>query len=54
MNDEQKARVRLVEENVLDVQTGKVDVVGAFNFSYFIFDTRDLLREYFKKAHAAL
>jgi SAM-dependent methyltransferase len=49
-----RARVRLVESDVLTVETPKVDVLTAFNFSYFIFDTRDALRDYFKKARAAL
>jgi SAM-dependent methyltransferase len=49
-----RARVRLVESDVLTVETPKVDVLTAFNFSYFIFDSRDALRDYFKKARAAL
>jgi hypothetical protein len=44
----------LVESNVLTVDTPKVDILTAFNFSYFIFDTRDALREYFQKAREAL
>jgi SAM-dependent methyltransferase len=49
-----RTRVRLIESDVLTVETPKVDILTAFNFSYFIFDTRDALREYFKKARAAL
>ena len=49
-----RARVRLVESDVLTVETPKVDVLTAFNFSYFIFNTRDALREYFQKAREAL
>ena len=49
-----RARVRLVESNVLTVDTPKVDILTAFNFSFFIFDTRDALREYFQKAREAL
>jgi predicted RNA methylase len=50
----QRARVRLVEANVLDVRTPKVDAVCAFNFSYWIFKDREILRQYFRQAHAAL
>ena len=49
-----RARVRLIESDVLVVDTPKVDILTAFNFSYFIFDTRDSLREYFQKAREAL
>jgi len=49
-----QARVRLIESDVLTVDTPDVDILAAFNFSYFIFDTRDALRSYFQKAHAAL
>lgn len=50
----QKARVQLIEENVLSVQTGKVDVVGAFNFSYFIFQQRELMKQYFRSIYDSL
>jgi len=49
-----RARVRLIESDVLVVDTPKVDILTAFNFSYFIFNTRDSLREYFQKAREAL
>jgi SAM-dependent methyltransferase len=51
---EDQARVSLIESDVMTVETPKVDLLAAFNFSFFIFDTRDLLRAYFKEAHAAL
>ena len=51
---EDQARVSLLESNVLTVETPDVDVLVAFNFSYFIFNTRDSLRGYFEKAYAAL
>ena len=34
--------------------TPPADVLAAFNFSYFIFDTRDKLRAYFERAYAVL
>ena len=47
-------RVKLFNENVLTVQTDKPDIILAMNFSYFIFEQRDLLRSYFKAAREAL
>ncbi len=49
-----RERVSLVQANVLDVVSPKVDVVGAFNFSYLVFKKRTELVAYFKKAHASL
>ncbi|MEQ9563251.1 MAG: class I SAM-dependent methyltransferase [Woeseiaceae bacterium] len=49
-----QARVQLLESDVMTVETPAVDLLVAFNFSYFIFDTRDRLREYFRRAYAAL
>ena len=49
-----QARVQLIESDVMEVETAPVDIAVAFNFSYFIFDTRDKLRSYFQRAHAAL
>lgn len=47
-------RVTLVLANVLDVVAPKVDVVGAFNFSYLIFKQRAQLIAYFKSAYESL
>lgn len=49
-----RARVRLVEGNVMTAETPQVDILSAFNFSYYIFFTRDELRAYFAKAREAL
>ena len=54
LRPEQAARIKLIEGNVLDVGGRPVDVTVAFNFSYFIFDTRPALRRYFEKARATL
>lgn len=54
LNREQAGRVTLVRDNVLTVETEKVDSVLAMNFSYYLFKTRSELREYFTRAHAAL
>ena len=47
-------RIKLVNDNVLHADTAPADIIGAFNFSYFIFRTRDALREYFEAAHRSL
>ena len=49
-----QARVSLIESDVLTVETPPVDVLVAFNFSYFIFDTRAKMLDYFRRARAAL
>ncbi len=54
LSAEQQARLRLVEANVLDADTGIVDAVGAFNFSYWIFQTRPLMLQYFRKIRETL
>lgn len=50
---EDRARVSLMESDVMTVDTPKVDLLAAFNFSYFIFNTRDSLRAYFQRAFEA-
>jgi len=47
-------RVSLIESDVMTAETPAADLLAAFNFSYFIFKTRDELRAYFKRAHDAL
>lgn len=47
-------RVQLIQGNVLDVITPRVDIVAAQNFSFCVFKTRDTLREYFAAARRAL
>jgi SAM-dependent methyltransferase len=49
-----RARVRLLNDDVRTVKTERVDMVGAFNFSYFCFKTRDEMRGYFARVHSAL
>ena len=53
LDTEDQARVSLIESDVMTVETPKVDLLAAFNFSFFIFDTRESLRAYFKKAFDA-
>ncbi|MFH1419088.1 MAG: class I SAM-dependent methyltransferase [Planctomycetota bacterium] len=47
-------RVHIIHDNVLNVTKPKVHVVGAFNFSYFIFKTFPELVAYFRTVKASL
>ena len=49
-----RARVKLLNDDVRHVVTEPVDIVGAFNFSYFCFKTREEMRGYFNRVHGAL
>ncbi|MEZ5564365.1 MAG: class I SAM-dependent methyltransferase [Gammaproteobacteria bacterium] len=50
----QRERVQLVTGDVSRVRTDKVDAIGAFNFSYWVFKTRESMLKYFRQAHRAL
>ncbi len=50
----QAERLALIQGDVLEVRHEPVDVTVAFNFSYFLFDTRDTLRNYFEVARKTL
>ena len=54
LTDRQRERVSLIHGDVMQVRAEPVDVVGAFNFSYWIFDTRAELRRYFEAVHGNL
>jgi len=49
-----RPRVKLLNDDVLQVETENVDIVGAFNFSYWIFKTRPDMREYFSRVRESL
>jgi len=49
-----RPRVQLLNDDVITVTTGPVDIVGAFNFSYWIFNTRQSMRDYFSRVRDAL
>ncbi|MEM1355904.1 MAG: class I SAM-dependent methyltransferase [Planctomycetota bacterium] len=51
LTDEQRGRLTLHEADVRAVGEVKADVLAAQNFSFFLFKTRDSLREYFRFAH---
>jgi len=50
----QKQRMRLINANVLDVETSPVDVVVAMNFSYWLLKDQPVLKSYFERVHHAL
>jgi SAM-dependent methyltransferase len=54
LTEKQRARLKLVESNVLDVRTDAVDVVGAFNFSYYLFKKRAEMLRYFRTVYDSL
>jgi len=47
-------RINLLNKNVLTVNAEKADIICAMNFSYCIFETRALLKKYFKNAKKGL
>lgn len=54
LNTEQKLRVKTYQRDVLKPGAPKADIVLAANFSYFIFQTRTRMLEYFKKVRQSL
>ena len=54
LSERDRARVKLLHDDVRTVTTDPVDILCAFNFSYFCFTTRDELRGYFKRVREAL
>lgn len=49
-----QARVRLIESDVQTVETPKVDILAAFNFSYWIFEERAQMVAYMRRCYEAL
>jgi hypothetical protein len=47
LDEEQQERIELLNEDVLQTRPGLADIILAMNFSYYLFLTRDDLREYF-------
>lgn len=54
LTDAQKSRMEVIAGDVFEVKTRPVDAVLAMNFSYWIFEKREILREYFSKVREAL
>jgi hypothetical protein len=54
LRPEQARRITLLQEDVRTAHASKVDVLVAFNFSFFLFKQRAALLDYFKRCHAAV
>jgi SAM-dependent methyltransferase len=54
LRPDQRKRVQTIQGSVLTAKVPNVDVVIAFNFSYYLFKSRLMLRNYFKRALAGL
>ena len=54
LNAKARERIELINANVMEVSCAPVDIVLAMNFSYWIFKTRDLLRQYFQNVYDGL
>jgi SAM-dependent methyltransferase len=51
---EEQARVSLIESDVQTVETPQVDILAAFNFSYWIFEERTQMVAYMRRCYEAL
>ncbi len=51
---DQQARVQLIQGSVLTAKVRPVDVIAAFNFSFYLFKSRLMLRRYFQRAYKGL
>ncbi len=47
LDPQQQARIKILNSTVLSTSLPKADIVAAFNFSYFLFKERDMLKRYF-------
>lgn len=47
-------RLKLLQADVMQVHTAPMDVVAAFNFSYWVFKDRATLRRYFRRVRESL
>lgn len=54
LDKSQQKRMEYLQKNVMTVKTPPVDVVCAFNFSYFIFKSRKQILQYFKTVRKSL
>jgi len=54
LKPDQRKRLKLLEADVLEVTTEKVDVIQAYNFSYWFFQERKIMLDYFRRTREAL
>ena len=54
LDNKTQKRIKVIESDVLTMRPIEVDILSAFNFSYFCFHTRDLLLSYFVRSFNTL
>lgn len=54
LNEDQKSRVEILQQNVLSPELPQADIIAALNFSYFLFKQRSQLKDYFTNAYNTL
>ncbi|MEW8299699.1 MAG: class I SAM-dependent methyltransferase [Candidatus Thiodiazotropha sp.] len=54
LKSSERKRIRLMEEDVLSVETEPMEIISAMNFSYWLFKERDQLKSYFQQVHRQL
>lgn len=54
LNQSQRDRVTILQENVLNPGLPKADVIAALNFSHFIFKDRSVMKSYFHNCFTTL
>jgi len=54
LNRDQASRITLLNQDVLKAEPGAADVVLAMNFSYWVFKTRDSMKQYFRRVRRGL
>lgn len=54
LKSSQAKRIELLQQDVMQVKTEPMDMILAMNFSYWIFEKRPLLRDYFKRVRDCL
>ena len=54
LTNAQAKRITLINDNVLSVKAGKIDTALAMNFSYWIFEDRPTMIQYFKRVYKSL
>ena len=54
LSDDERSRVTLLHDDVMNISEPRADILAALNFSYFEFKTRDTLRAYFEAARRSI
>jgi hypothetical protein len=54
LTEDQQARIQLIQDDVMAVTTEPVDVLLAMNFSYWLFQDRSTMVQYFKRVYDSL